>query len=144
MTSEVRTVVDTAVVVSAVLLTHSVPRQSFDMAADRGKLLVSEATIAELTKFFAARNSTSNLLKRSGSNSSRPYCARPSWSKSPRSSRIAVTLRTTSSWNWLSAAGRVTLSAATPIFLCCNPFRGIAVVTPQEFLASVLESETET
>lgn len=48
MTSEVRTVVDTGVVVSALLLPRSVPRQAFDVAAARGRLLVSDETIAEL------------------------------------------------------------------------------------------------
>src|SRR5438876_11541540 len=46
--SEFRTVIDTGVVVSAVLLPRSVPRQAFDAAAARGRLLVSEATVAEL------------------------------------------------------------------------------------------------
>src|SRR5690348_4984400 len=45
--SETRTVIDTGVAVSAVLLPRSVPRQAFDAAA-RGKLLVSTATVAEL------------------------------------------------------------------------------------------------
>ena len=48
MTSDLRTVVDTGVVVSALLLPRSVPRQAFDLAAARGPLLVSERTIAEL------------------------------------------------------------------------------------------------
>ncbi len=43
-----RTVIDTGVVVSAVLLPRSVPRQAVDAAVTRGKLLVSEATVAEL------------------------------------------------------------------------------------------------
>jgi predicted nucleic acid-binding protein len=46
--NDIRTVIDTSVVVSAVLLPRSVPRQAFDAAAARGKLLVSEATVAEL------------------------------------------------------------------------------------------------
>ena len=45
--NETRTVIDTGVVVSAVLLPRSVPRQAFD-AATQGELLVSLATIAEL------------------------------------------------------------------------------------------------
>src|SRR5438270_10864545 len=48
MTSDFRTVLDTSVLISAVLLPRSVPRQAFDAAAARGKLLVSEATVAEL------------------------------------------------------------------------------------------------
>ena len=43
-----RSVIDTGVVVSAVLLPRSVPRQAVDAAATHSKLLVSEATVAEL------------------------------------------------------------------------------------------------
>ena len=46
--NETRVVFDTGVAVSAVLLPRSVPRQAFDAAVARGKLLVSEATVAEL------------------------------------------------------------------------------------------------
>src|SRR5438067_3566385 len=46
--NETRTVIDTSIAVSAVLLPRSVPRQAFDAAAARGKLLVSAATVAEL------------------------------------------------------------------------------------------------
>ena len=48
MKSDLRTVIDTGVVVSAILLPRSVPRQAFDVAAARGRLLVSDETIAEL------------------------------------------------------------------------------------------------
>ena len=48
MKSELRIVIDTGVVVSSVLLPRSVPRQAFDVAAARGRLLVSDETIAEL------------------------------------------------------------------------------------------------
>jgi putative PIN family toxin of toxin-antitoxin system len=48
VTSEPRVVIDTGVVVSALLLPGSVPRRAFDAAVGRGRLLVSEATVAEL------------------------------------------------------------------------------------------------
>lgn len=48
MTIERRTVIDTGVVVSALLFPRSVPRQAFDVAVLQGRLLVSEETIAEL------------------------------------------------------------------------------------------------
>jgi uncharacterized protein len=44
----VRTVVDTTVIVSALLLPMSIPRQAIDAAASRGKLLISSSTAAEL------------------------------------------------------------------------------------------------
>jgi uncharacterized protein len=43
-----RAVIDTNVLVSAVLLPSSVPRQAVDLATEAGKLLLSEATLAEL------------------------------------------------------------------------------------------------
>ena len=48
MTSDFRTVIDTGVVVSALMLPRSAPRQAFDFATSRGRLLVSDATVAEL------------------------------------------------------------------------------------------------
>jgi len=41
MANEPRFVFDTNVVISALLLRHSVARQAFDMATQRGKLLIS-------------------------------------------------------------------------------------------------------
>ena len=44
-----RFVLDTNIIVSAVLLRASLPRQAFDRAFDTGLVLVSDATVAELT-----------------------------------------------------------------------------------------------
>lgn len=52
MASELRTVIDTGVAISAVMLPRSVPRQAFDAATARGRLLVSEATVIELEEVF--------------------------------------------------------------------------------------------
>lgn len=48
MTHELRVVIDTGVVISAVLLPRSLPRQALDIALRHGRLLVSEATVIEL------------------------------------------------------------------------------------------------
>jgi putative PIN family toxin of toxin-antitoxin system len=48
VTSDLRIVIDTGVAVSAVLLPRSIPRRAFDLAAARGRLLVSAETVAEL------------------------------------------------------------------------------------------------
>jgi putative PIN family toxin of toxin-antitoxin system len=45
-----RAVFDTSVVVSAVLLPRSVPRQAFDRAQEHGKILISIATVDELNE----------------------------------------------------------------------------------------------
>ena len=66
-----RVVIDTSVIVSALLLPRSVPRQAFDAAASRGNLLVSEATVAELD----------DVLRRPKFDRSSPN--RCAWSSSP-------------------------------------------------------------
>jgi putative PIN family toxin of toxin-antitoxin system len=43
-----RCVIDTNVLVSAVLSPHGIPRQAFDRAVDRCRILISTATMAEL------------------------------------------------------------------------------------------------
>jgi putative PIN family toxin of toxin-antitoxin system len=48
MSESPRCVIDTNVLVSAVLLPHSIPRQAFDRAVDRCRILISTATMAEL------------------------------------------------------------------------------------------------
>lgn len=48
MTNSLRTVLDTSVIVSALLLPRSVPRQALDLAFTRGVVLVSDATFTEL------------------------------------------------------------------------------------------------
>ena len=48
MTTSQRTVLDTNLIISAVLLPRSLPRQAFDVAFARGQVLASTATIDEL------------------------------------------------------------------------------------------------
>ena len=48
MTTDLRVVFDTNVVISAVLLPLSVPRRALDRAVRKGRLLISAASITEL------------------------------------------------------------------------------------------------
>ena len=50
MTNDLRSVFDTSVTVSAVLLPHSVPCQAFDRARERGRILTPAATLQELNE----------------------------------------------------------------------------------------------
>ena len=55
MKNDLRTVFDTSVLVSAVLLPRSLPRRAFDLAGQLGKLLLSEATLDELDQVLRRR-----------------------------------------------------------------------------------------
>jgi predicted nucleic acid-binding protein len=50
MQTELRFVLDTNVVISALLLKNSVARQAFNKAVREGKLLISQDTIKELNE----------------------------------------------------------------------------------------------
>ena len=53
MANEPRAVFDANVIISALLLPHSVPRQSFDRALSHGSILISDATLIELNSVLA-------------------------------------------------------------------------------------------
>jgi predicted nucleic acid-binding protein len=57
--NELRIVIDTGVLVSALLLPRSVPRQAFDAASIHGTLLISEVTVDELDQVLLMRLWTS-------------------------------------------------------------------------------------
>ena len=53
MTTETRYVIDTSVIVSALLRPQSIPRQAFDLAFDLGQVIASHATLDELTQVLS-------------------------------------------------------------------------------------------
>ena len=135
MKSDLRTVVDTGVVVSAVLLPRSEPRQAFDRAAAQGRLLVSETTISELDEVLR----------------------RPKFDKYVQEKRrleflsslvreaevvdivdVVTDCRDPKDNKFLELAlsGRAThIITGDSDLLVLHPFRGIAIVNPQSFLA---------
>jgi uncharacterized protein len=141
MASEFRTVIDTSVAISAVLLPRSVPRQAFDAATTRGRFLVSEATIGELDEVFR----------------------RPKFDKyAPEQKRLeflAALVREAelveitevvadcrdpkdNKFLELAVSGRAShIVSGDADLLVLHPFRGISIVTPQAFLALLAEGQ---
>jgi putative PIN family toxin of toxin-antitoxin system len=141
--NETRTVIDTGVAVSAVLLPRSVPRQAFDAAVARGKLLVSEATVAELDE----------VLRRPKFNKYVPEVLRLEFLAAlvQRAEQVAVAAVITAcrdakdnKFLELAVSGKAShiISGDTDL-LVLHPFRGIVIVTPQAFLANLLGSGAE-
>ena len=141
--NETRTVIDTGVAVSAVLLPRSVPRLAFDAAAVRGKLLVSEATVAELDE----------VLRRSKFNKYIPEELRLEFLAAlvQQAEQVAVSDAITAcrdakddKFLELAVGGKAShILTGDADLLVLHPFRGIAIVTPQAFLANVLGSGAE-
>jgi putative PIN family toxin of toxin-antitoxin system len=131
----VRAVLDTNVVASAVLLPHSVPRQAFDRVLEHGKILISSATVAELN----------DVLRRPGFDK---YLR-----EEERMEFLAVLVReaelvdvTTvvtdcrdpkdNKFLELAVSGEAThIVSGDGDLLVFHPFRGIAIITPRDFVA---------
>jgi putative PIN family toxin of toxin-antitoxin system len=135
VTNDWRTVLDTGVVVSAVLLPRSVPRQAFDLAVSRGALLVSDQTIVELDEvlrrpkfdryvsesqrleFLAALLREAEVIE---VHDVVTEC------RDPKDNKILELA--------LSGQGSHIVTGDLDL-LVLHPFRGIAIVNPQSFLA---------
>lgn len=63
MPTDLRFVFDTNVIVSALLLKHSVSRQAFDMAFASGELLLSLAVISELNEVLKRKQFDKYILE---------------------------------------------------------------------------------
>jgi putative PIN family toxin of toxin-antitoxin system len=143
MGSELRTVVDTGVAVSAVLLPRSVPRRAFDSALTRGRLLVSAATVVELDEVF----------RRHRFNRYVPEEKRLEFLAAlvREAEVVEVTEEITerrdpkdNKFLELAVSGKAThIISGDADLLVLHPFRGIAVLTPQDFLTSVEERGPE-
>lgn len=141
--NETRTVIDTGVAVSAVLLPRSVPRQAFHAVAARGRLLVSEATVAELDE----------VLRRPKFNKYVPEEKRLEFlaalvreAELVEVTEVITACRDAKDNKFLELAvsGRAShILSGDGDLLALHPFRRIAVVSPSAFLVSLQESGGE-
>ena len=130
-----RVVLDTNVVVSALLLSDSVPRQAFDNALDHGEIIISTSVLLELAEVLARDKLNKylteqdrmrflvTLLKDSelvGITEQIHECRDPNDNK----------------FLELAVCGNAdVLVTGDGDLLVLNPFRGIAVLTPRDFLS---------
>jgi uncharacterized protein len=131
-----RVVIDTSVAVSAVLLPRSVPRQAFDLALSRGRLLISQATITELDE----------VIRRPKFDKYTPEKKRIEFLAAlvQQAELIEISIRITEcrdpeddKFLELAVGGGAThLVSGDDDLLVLNPFRGIPIVTPQVFIQS--------
>jgi hypothetical protein len=137
MTSKLRAVFDTSVVVSAVLLPRSVPRQAFDRVQEQGRVLISAATVNELNEvlrrqrfdkyvreaqrleFLAALIREAELVD---------VTEVVTECRDPKDNKFLE----------LAVSGKATyIISGDKDLLALHPFRGIPVIAPQVFLLQV-------
>jgi putative PIN family toxin of toxin-antitoxin system len=135
-----RTVVDTGVAVSAILLPRSVPRQAFDAAASGGRLLVSVATIAELDevlrrpkfdKYVSEAQRIEFLASLVRQAEEVEVVDVVSDCADPKDNKFLE----------LALSGRAShILASDQDLVALHPYRGIAILRPQEFLDTLAKS----
>jgi hypothetical protein len=135
MTSDSRFVLDTGVLVSAVLLARSVPRQAVDRAFAHGIVLASADTIDELDEVLRRAQFNRYLREEERLLFLAAFIR--------DASVVDVTEKLTecrdakdNKFLELAVSGNATcIVSGDSDLLVLNPFRGIAILTPQEFLS---------
>ena len=129
-----RFVLDTNVIVSALLLAGSIPRQAFDKALDTGKVLLSLPVLTELNEVLSRRKFDKYLLEAERMQFLAALVReaemvevgeRISASRDPKDDKFLE----------LAVNGQATcIISGDGDLLVLNPFRGIAIMPPQAFL----------
>jgi putative PIN family toxin of toxin-antitoxin system len=130
----VRCVFDTNVIVSAALLAGSIPRQAFDKALDEGAILLSTPVLLELAEVLSRRKLNKYVLEEER--------MRFLVALLKETELIAVTETVTdcrdakdNKFLELAISGKADyIVSGDNDLLVLNPFRGIPVLTPREFL----------
>jgi putative PIN family toxin of toxin-antitoxin system len=137
MATNLRTVFDTNVVVSAVLLAGSVPRRAFDAALRLGQVLVSAATVAELEDVLR-RPKFDRYIREDERLEFLDAFVREA--KVVEVTDVVTDGRDPKDNKFLELAvsGRAThVVSGDADLLVLHPFRGISIVTPQVFLDGI-------
>ncbi len=140
MPNEARFVFDTNLVISALLLKHSIARQAFDKAIQVGKFLISRATVEELN----------DVLRRKGFERYVTDEERMEFLGAFVRDGVLVEIvesvkacRDSKDDKFLELAvnGKATcIVSGDEDLLVLHPFRGIAIMTPQQFLEYPIKS----
>ena len=133
-----RFVFDTNVIVSAALLAGSVPRQAFDKALDEGRILISTPVLLELSEVLGREKLNKYLLE---SERMRFLVA-----LLKETELIEITTSVTAcrddkdnKFLELAVSGNADyIVSGDEDLLVLNPFRGIPILTPRNFLDSDL------
>lgn len=135
--SKLRAVFDTSVVVSAVLLPRSTPRQALDWVQEHGKILISAATVDELNGVLRRPRFDKYL---SEAQRLEFLAALIREAELVDITEVVVECRDPQDNKFLELAvnGKATcIISGDKDLLALHPFRGIPVIAPQAFLLQV-------
>lgn len=132
-----RLALDTNVIVSAVLLAGSIPRQAFDKALAEGTFLISAPTLLELAEVLSREKLNKYLLEE---DRMRFLVALLKETELVEVTEAVFDCRDAEDNKFLELAvsGKADyIVSGDQDLLVLGPFRGIPVLTPKEFLSNV-------
>lgn len=143
MTFEPRYVFDTSTVVSALLFAESIPGQALFGALGRGIVLVSSATFTELCKVLA-RSKFDNYVTRAERDQFLAMLLCEATLVDVNETIRACRDPRDDQFLELAVAGHAAgLVSSDQDLLALNPFRGIPIQTPAQFLTSLIQGEDQ-
>jgi putative PIN family toxin of toxin-antitoxin system len=139
MANEPRFVFDTNVVISALLLRYSAARQAFDRATQKGKFLISLATVEELNDVLQRKGFEKYITEEERMEFLSAFVRDGVWVEIVE--RV-VACRDPKDDKFLELAvnGKaICIVSGDEDLLVLHPFRGIAIVSPRQFLEFQIE-----
>ena len=134
MTSDVRAVLDTNVTVSAALQPQSTPRRAFDMVLGHGRSPISVATLAELNEVLS-RSHFNRYLKEEERLEFLTALVRESELVEVTEAVAVCRDPKDDKFLELAVSGAAThIISGDDDLLALHPFRGVAILSPQEFV----------
>jgi putative PIN family toxin of toxin-antitoxin system len=136
-----RFVFDTNVIVSAALLAGSIPRQAFDKALGEGRVLISVPTLLELAEVLSRKKLNKYLLEEERM---RFLVALLKEAELIDITEVVTECRDARDNKFLELAvsGRANcIVSGDEDLRILNPFRGIPILTPREFLSDFSRQE---
>jgi putative PIN family toxin of toxin-antitoxin system len=131
-----RFVLDTNVVVSALLLAGSLPRQAFDKALIEGTILVSFTVLAELAEVLGRKQFDKYLLEEERTQFLVSLLKRAELFE-PVEKITECRDSNDNKFLELAVSGKADcIVSGDDDLLVLSPFRGIQIITPREFLNS--------
>ncbi len=136
-----RFVFDTNVIVSAALLAGSIPRQAFDKALDEGRILISVPALLELTEVLSRKKLNKYLLEEERM---RFLVGLLKETELVDIIEVVTDCRDAKDNKFLELAvsGKADcIVSGDEDLLVLNPFRGIPILKPREFLSGFSRQE---
>lgn len=129
-----RFVFDTNVIVSAALLATSIPRKAFDKGLDEGKVLLSVPVLLELADVLSRKKLDKYLLEEERMRFLVALLKEVELIESPEHINACRDEKDDKFLELAASGHAYFIVSGDADLLVLNPFRGIAIMTPREFL----------